>query len=311
MYLGIDIGGTNIKTGILDEDLKLIDSASSPTITREEAEYTLSGFIQLVRETLDSHTNIKSIGVGIPGIVSEEGTLVVSPNLSGWVNLPIKSQLEHEFELPVKMDNDANTAALAELVLGAGKDIEDFLYITLGTGVGGAIIHRGQIIRGSYGAAGEIGHTIIDIDANHDVAGRFYRLGTLEEYIGRTKIIERARHEAEDFPESELNNLESFDVEEISDLVDRKDPAAVRCFLDIGKKLGAGLSSAMNLLDIRTVIVGGGISLASDLLFDTAEETIRHRAMPHIADSFQLRKAKFLQDAGIIGAALLGKMAGE
>jgi glucokinase len=219
----------------------------------------------------------------------------------------LKNNLEKHFSLPIAVDNDANVAALAELELGAGKGSDYFLYITLGTGVGGTIVVNRKIFRGFHGYAGEIGHTIINSQEEPSNKKMVFRTGTLEEAIGRNQIIQLAKKIIAKYPNSILHKFEDIDVNHISEATSKNDEGAKVCLKKIGEYLGIGLASALNLLDLNLVIIGGGISQAHDILFESASKTIKKRAMPGIAEYVELRKAQFSKDAGIIGSALLGK----
>ena len=229
----------------------------------------------------------------------------VSPNLPSLSNVNLKKEIEKEVDFPIAIDNDANAAAVAELEIGAGKDIEHFIYVTLGTGVGGTIISNRRIFRGSIGGGGEIGHTIIQSFNQKNSNIPDYRMGTLENLTGRKQILDRMKTMLKQ-SDSKLNDIENYDVEDISNLADAGDSAAAKCLCETGEYLGIGLASAMNLLDIPTIITGGGISEASDIMFDSVLKTIRKRALPTISDRAEIKKAFFRKNAGIIGAAMLG-----
>ena len=243
----------------------------------------------------------------MPGLINNEGIIKIAPNLPGWIDINLKEILSKVFPIPITVDNDANTAAFAELMLGAGKNEDNFIYITLGTGIGGSIIINRKIYRGQYGGAGEIGHLIIDANQrlNHE---KPYRTGVLEEYIGRKQITKLGQLIMNKYPNSILHQYMKPDPYFISEAVKKGDEAAIEIFHHIGRYIGIGLASTINLLNISLVIIGGGISQAHPLLFDTALKVIRQRALPYIANLVELRKAAFTKDSGIIGAALMGKM---
>ncbi len=306
MYIGIDLGGTNLKAGVIDKDGNLIFQQSQATHASKGLDYVLNSLKRTISTILEKYPAIKSIGVGIPGIIENEGTVKISPNLPEWIDIPLGKFLQNLFSLPCIVDNDANVAAIAELELGAGKLANNFLYVTLGTGVGGAIILDRKIFKGEAMGAGEIGHMIIDFNAPLNSKMPF-RTGVLEEYVGRNQITALGTQLIKQFPDSLLHKYGRPDPYFVSEAAQQNDPAAIEIFKQIGYTLGIGLTSALNFLDLRLVIVGGGISLAHPLLLDTALETIRERALPTIASTAQIVKAFFTKDAGIVGAALLGK----
>lgn len=307
MYLGIDLGGTNLKSGIVDEGGNLIEQSSIPTYADKGPDEVISNLKNIILLAKNNFPELKSIGLGVPGIVTDDGVVRISPNLPKWIDLPLKALLQNIITIPIAIDNDANTAAIAELELGAGKELNNFIYITLGTGVGGSIIINRNIFRGDSGGAGEIGHTIINVNAKSNCYTTSFRSGTLEEFIGRKQIIDLCKKILKSYPDSILNQVDNLDVSTISDAATVNDIAAEECFKKIGNYLGVGIASTMNLLDISTAVIGGGISLSDTILFDCALETVKHRALPTIASRAEIRKAQFTKNAGIIGAALLGR----
>lgn len=306
MYLGIDVGGTNLKAGVIAETGEIVYQLSKPSNAHLGFGHLAGNLINMAESLINRYPSVQSLGVGIPGVLSSDGVIIVAPNLPEAVDFPLIKYLKSKFALPLAADNDANAAALAELEFGAGAGLKNFLYVTLGTGVGGAIISNGGIFRGESGAAGEIGHTFIDYRKYIDNLLNF-QSGTLESHASRQAIIDRAKQNAANFHQSNLNQLDEIDVKDISQACENGDEAARECLTNTGKILGIGLASAMNLLDLGLVIVGGGISSAHPVLFDTALDTIRKCALAHIAAKADIRKAKFGGDAGIIGAAMVGK----
>lgn len=306
MYAGIDLGGTNLKIGILDRQNQLVYQDAMPTPADSGPDALISRISSFLGQALAKFHSVQSIGIGVPGVVSDDGIIRIAPNLRGWKNIDLASKLKADFNMPVAIDNDANTAALAEMELGAGRKTRDFIYVTLGTGVGGAIIIDRKLYRGAKGGAGEIGHMIIDIA--DEGAGRVeYRHGVLEEYLGRKQVARIAEEIAADYPDSYLRKIRQYDPFYISKAADYGDECALLVLEKIGFYLGIGISSAVNLLDIPVIIIGGGMSLSHEKLFSSALETARRRALPSVAESIDIRKARFTKDAGIIGACVLGK----
>lgn len=226
--------------------------------------------------------------------------------------VPLVQILQDASSVPVAVDNDANVAALAESELGAGKNTSHFLYVTLGTGVGGGIIIDNKIYAGERGGAGEIGHIIVDMydepTLTMQASGRSYRAGTLEDRLGRLGFLASARRLLCDYPQSSLHYYgAALDVEDISRGVEQGDECSIEVFRRAGHTLGLGISGVLAVLDMRIVIVGGGVSKSHPLLLDTARETIQQRALPTIAGEAEIRVAHFSSNAGIVGAALLGR----
>lgn len=312
MFLGLDIGGTNIKTAIVDDSGSIVHQLSQPTHAERGKDAVLQDIRSLIEEVLHTTPSIRAIGVGVPGVVNPaNGCIYYPPNLPGWDVVPLTDFLRSFSPVPVAVDNDANVAALAESEIGAGRNFSHFLYVTLGTGVGGGIIVNNRLFRGERGGAGEVGHIVVDMHAPQEEGQQSFRPGTLEEYIGRKGILHIARECAARHEDSLLHSFPKVDVQHISAAAEQGDAAALECFRTTGKYLGLGLVSILTILDMRIVVVGGGISLSHALLLETAQQTLRERALPTIAREAQVIRAHFGNDAGVIGAAMLGKLAVE
>lgn len=310
LFLGIDIGASNLKYGIIDETGKIVYQHSQSTNASKGLDYMLVTLKRLIMNLQNKYPKIKAIGVGVPGVVFSDGTVKVSPNLPEWVDVPLGKFLTNVFSLPVVIENDANAAAYGEMVIGAGRDWNSFLYVTLGTGVGGSIIYNRKILRGEHNAAGEFGHMIYNPFEPLDTK-RPFRTGVIEEYLGKSQITAYAKKYIKDKPDSLLHSYPKTDPYFISDAVEKGDEAAIEILRYVGFVLGIGLTTAMNLLDISNVVIGGGVSLAPDHFINAAVETIKQRALPHIAETVQVVRAAFTKDSGFIGAALLARDYGK
>lgn len=311
-YAGIDVGGTTIKSGIISSSGTIVYHSTIETNAHLGRDAVIALLKQTINNLYQTSNEILSIGIGFPSVVHPDGGVVhYPPNLPGWGVVPLRAVLQEITEIPVVIHNDANVAALAEGRLGAGQGSPNFLYITLGTGVGGGIIINGNIYSGERGGAGEIGHIIVNADEFPTQMmieeGREYRAGTLEERLGRHGIRAEARRIARKHPDSLLNQVDdALDVEHISEAAHKGDAAALECLRVSGRTLGLGLASALAILDMRLVVVGGGISQAHPLLLDSVRETLRKRALPTIAPEVEIRLAHFSAHAGVVGAALAG-----
>ncbi len=297
MYFGIDIGGTSIKYGVLDSDLNMVEQSSIKTKSVTDVTDFSAKVIEIIEYLRKEYICCDYIGIGIPGTISCEGEIIVSPNIPLLDGFNLKQAIEDKIDIKVFLENDANAASLAEMYAGAGKDFKDFLYVTLGTGVGGTIISEKRIFLGSDRNAGEIGHTIIDFDDKR-YFDREFRRGTLEEFLGKHQIVEL------------MNSFAASPVSGIKELHSRamdNDEDAIKCLNICGEILGIGLSSAMNLLGIYNVVIGGGLSHLGEELFRSTRETIAKRALPNVTKQYHIHPAKFSSNAGITGAALLEK----
>jgi len=302
MYIGIDIGGTNIKTGVVDLSGSILFKNSFKTDNQSSPLTNIENIKNSIFEMLNQFSAAQSIGVGVPGIIDKNGSLNISPNLPKWHGINIQKELQKYFNLTIVVDNDANAAAVAEMEAGAGKDLNDFICVTLGTGIGGAIIIDNKIFKGTSGGAGEIGHLIINYNFLNSALPVF-RQGILEELAGRKQIIANYKSRITD---NDGTNQSDFDVEDIANAAYDGFTPAIECLEETGVIIGIGLASAMNLLDIPFAIIGGGISQAGEILFNSIRKTIKERSLPTISEKFEIREAYFKSDTGLIGAAMLG-----
>ena len=301
-FIGVDIGGTTAKIGVTDALGNILYKEIVATGGDISPNIILNKIIDKTRKIAEKFENIKAIGIGLPGIV-KNGIIQIAPNLPLWKDFDIENIFRNNFSYPIAIDNDANTAAIAELILGTGREKTNFVYITLGTGVGGAIIIDKKIYKGINGAAGEIGHLIIEYNNNDNIPD--FRKGILEEFIGRKSIIELAKKMLENYPNSILKQSD-FDVVDISKAAEKNDELARKCLMQIGEFLGIAIANIANLLDITDFIIGGGISAINEIMYENALKTAKNRAIPPIAKHITIEKAHFINDTGIIGAALVG-----
>ncbi len=305
MHLGIDIGGTTIKGGIVSPALLLSNKQIIDTMATKEPTVLINQIIDFIANYLQQNEDVETIGVGVPGVVDSSGKVIVAPNLKDWFNIPLGEILRNHFSKPLAIDNDANCGAIAELIAGIGKSYEDFLYVTLGTGVGGAIISERKLFRGSIGGAGEFGHIFIHSDyiCNNNLS---FQANTLESFLGSRGIVSLALNNFNIYKDTKLKMLDNLTVKDISNYADLGDELSIFVMQKSGFYLGIGLSSIMNLLDIPNVIIGGGLSKATDYFFDSCRNTIAQYSLPSISQRVVLSKAKYEEDSGIMGAALLG-----
>lgn len=305
LHLGIDIGGTNVKFGLLDSSINLFHYHSTKLpITLSQIDLYL-WLVEEIRKILSNFPSVETIGIGYPGVVDISGKILVSPNVSQLVGFELKQNLEKDFERRIAVDNDANVAALAELKFGNGAGLQNFVYVTLGTGVGGALVLNGEIFRGTNYGAGEIGHTIINPYDELNQENPF-RTGVLEEYLGKEAIIRTAKNLARKYEKSPIVKNELWDVADISDYSLKGDALSIETMRLSGYYLGLAIVSVANLLDIPNFILGGGISKSAEIFYESAANTARQRVLPQIAPKLQIRQAKFTEKSGIFGAAIFG-----
>ncbi|HMA75737.1 MAG TPA: ROK family protein, partial [Candidatus Krumholzibacteriaceae bacterium] len=262
MVYGIDIGGTNIKLGIVDKDGVIQKEGQ----IRTRAEEGPSAVISRVLEWFNSNrggrsdSDIIGAGIGCAGLLDRErGFLYSSPNLPRWDNLELGKLFSERIGVPVVVDNDVNCAAYGEFLFGAGRGANNFICITLGTGVGGGIVINGRLYRGETGQAGEIGHMIIKFD------GRLCRCqnrGCLEAYIGSAAIVERTKEMLKQESSNPLLDIERLTVKDITEAAREGNKLAVKSLEKTGIYFGIGLSNIVHIINPEVIAVGGGVSAA-------------------------------------------------
>ena len=307
--VGVDLGGTSIKVGIVDKEGKIQKKVSVDTLARGGPDiiiHQIEKGIDLVIN--DCKKEIAGIGIGSPGVVlKKKGTVENPPNLSNWKKVHLGKIIEKKYNINTYVENDANAAAIGELIFGAGVGIMNFIMITLGTGVGGGIIINRKIYRGETGAAGELGHITIYANGNPCNCGGF---GCVETYVGSNYLIERVSKELENHPESKIfeildKNLEQLSPKIINEAALSGDDFAKNVILDFSRHLGYALTSAVNILDIGTIIIGGGVAGFGKILFDEVEKTVKDRVLTSHKENIKILPAKLKNEAGIKGASAL------
>jgi glucokinase len=297
--IGIDLGGTNLKIALLDLKFKIKDREVLSTQNFIKKENLVSIIVYSINKIIEDNglkkRDILGIGLGVPGPVdAKRGIIHFFPNIPGWREVNLKGVLQRELGLAVFLDNDAKLMSLAEYKLGKAKGFKNVICLTLGTGVGGAIILEGRLYRGVNNAAGEIGHIPINEKGPLCNCGG---IACLEAYIGNNRILREARKIFK----------RNITLEELSILSAKHDKQALNIWLKMGGRLGTALSGIVNLLNLDAIVMGGGIANVGKILFDKVRETIRKRAMSVQAKHVKVFKVKLGDDAGLIGAAVLVK----
>lgn len=307
--VGVDLGGTTIKFGIVSEKGKIVAKNCLDTLADQGPEKVIKQIKKGIKELLkESKYNIEGVGIGSPGmVILKKGTVENPPNLPGWGKIPLGSRLEKDLSIPVFVENDANAAAVGEMIFGAGKKLDNFIMITLGTGVGGGLIINKKVYRGETGAAGEIGHMSINRDGKQCNCGN---RGCIEAYAGINYLSAIVEEQLEDHKDSLIykwNREEDKKLEPklIHDAAEAGDPFALEIIHELALNLGAGMSSIINLLDIGTVIMGGGVAGFGDRLFADIRESLSQRVLKSIAPRVKVKEAKLKNEAGILGASSL------
>ncbi|MCM8783450.1 MAG: ROK family protein [Candidatus Omnitrophica bacterium] len=311
-YIGIDIGATKVKLGILDNKLKIIKRSELDTHCYLEK----SRLIFAIRETIFSFIERykrkpQAIGIGVPGLVDPyRGLVYYLVNISGWDNVYLKKILEDCLKVPVFIDNDVNIMALAELYAGRAKGKKNVVCITLGTGVGGGLILEGKLYRGATFSAGEIGHFPLN---EHGPLCNCGGKACLERYVGNRYIVEEAINKIKKgplptiIPDLIKNDFSKLNPEILSLALKKGDLLAKEIWQNVGKRIGIILAGIVNLLNPEMIIIGGGIAGAGKVLFENIKSTIKERAMRIPANRVEVVQAKLKENAGIIGAGFLAK----
>ena len=315
--VGIDLGGTNLKVALVEREGGVAERVSLPTGADRGPDHVLDRIAEGVEAVLTAHgerVSLAGIGIGAPGAVSLDRTTVREPpNFVGWDTVHLPDTLGLRLEVrgvdlggPVIVENDANVAGLGSAFYGAGRPFRSFVMVTLGTGVGGAIIVDDRLFRGSTGAAGEIGHMSIDYEGPYDRAGV---AGAIEAYLGQRFLSHHARYQllARDthLHQTAGHDLHDVTPERLYHAAVAGDPAAREVLAWAGHKLGVLLGSVVSLLDIRKVVVGGGVSQAAEYLLEPARETVRRFVMPPMLEGVEIVRETSGNDVALLGAARL------
>jgi len=314
MYrIGIDLGGTNIAFGLVSEDGILINKFSIPTrATRTDLQIVddmAVNSLKLITDNKLKESDIISIGIGSPGTPDvNEGILIYSCNLP-FINTNIRKLFLKYTKIPVFLDNDANCAALGENTSGGAKEYKHSITMTIGTGIGGGIIIDGKIYGGFNFAGGELGHHVIVVDGESCNCGR---RGCFEAYSSATAIIRDTKKAAIKYPNSAINSLCNGDLDQINaktafDAKKLGDPVGTEIVDTFIKYLGEGISNMINIFQPEIILIGGGVSKQGNYLLDPLRKFVLANTYNRegVART-KIEQAKLGNDAGIIGAAMLG-----
>lgn len=307
--IGVDLGGTFIKAGVVSISGEVLIEDSIPTEAEKGPSHVIEQISKIVKKLNENFKNGEIIGVGIgaPGQVDPQGGVKYPPNFPGWTVVYLAKEVEKKTGLKSVVDNDANVAAIGEAKFGAGKEHPNFIMVTLGTGIGGGIIIGGKIYRGPTGGAGEIGHVSINFEGPKCNCGNY---GCVEAYVGQKYLSNWVAKELEKNPSSKIVEIVNGDLSKIEPYIislaaEQGDEFAMNVWKKAGFYVGVMLASVMNLFDINVAVVGGGIAKAGKILFDAMNETVRARALKPIAEKAIVIPATLGNRAGILGAGAL------
>lgn len=308
--IGVDIGGTNISIAVVDGDGRIVDSIRVDT-PAEDAAALRAAIARGVRSLQQKH-RVMAVGVAAAGFVdAERSTVLFAPNIN-WRNEDLKTELERELELPVVVENDANAAGWAEFQFGGGRNVNNMALLTLGTGLGGALIVDEHLIRGAFGVAAELGHIRLVPDGMHCGCGN---RGCWEQYASGNALTREAQALARQSPARASAFLDAAgdDPDEITGEIvtaaaDDGDETARELLADVGAWLGLGIAQLATIMDPAVVVIGGGVSAASDFIIPSALDAYR-RNLPARGQHPELTitVAELANDAGMIGASDLAR----
>jgi glucokinase len=304
-YLGIDIGGTNVKAALVSEDGALLSFLSS-SWSGGPAGDAVATAAALRASLCEGHPEAEVIacGVGSAGLVdSESGVVRMSPNLPEWRDVPLRRMFEEALGLPTRLENDANAAAYGEFASGAARGSTNAVVVTLGTGIGGGIIVGGRLYRGRS-FAGEVGHMTVDF---HGEACPCGNSGCLERLASAGAIVRGASGLLESGRESVLEQGPELTAERVAEAASDGDAVAVEALSAAGRALGAGLATLGLVLDPDVIVLGGGVAAAGETLFEPAREEFSRRAYIGGAELTPIVPAELGNTAGVVGAALLAR----
>ena len=308
LTIAVDIGGTHIRVASYQpgsttplEHRRVRSNAAEPGIYDRLVE---------VIESIWPQEGTSAIGIASPGPLDPHtGTILVTPNIPEWRNFPLGPNLSARFGSPVYLDNDANLAGLAEWQYGAGRGHHDLVYLTISTGIGGGVISRDQLLQGYHGTAAELGHMLIDPDG--PPCGCGYH-GHVESFCSGPAIARYVNEQIASGKDSLLRADPKLSAQKVAEAALQGDPLAISAFERAGHYLGIAVANYLAIFDPSIVVFGGGVSQVGDLLFKPFDESLRrHTIHPHYLDGLVITRAALGDDAGLLGALALARLALE
>jgi len=308
VVLGVDIGGTNTKYGYVDRSGKCLANQSMPTDANQPAELffkRLHDAASLLAKSLTENVKPAGIGIGAPNANYHKGTIEHPPNL-GWDYVDVRAQLGKYYSVPIAVTNDANAAALGEMLFGAARGMKDFIVITLGTGLGSGIVSNGELIYGADGFAGEVGHTIVDPNGRKCGCGK---LGCLEAYCSATGLCRTVQELICNSTEpSPLRRISYQDLTAamVSEAANAGDKLALQAFEYTGRILGMKLSDSVAHLSPEAIIFFGGLAAAGELIFAPTRRSLEEHLFPIFRNKVKLLPSMLVESmTAVLGAGAL------
>lgn len=311
-YLGIDVGGTNISAGLVDDKGELLAKATTPTMNGREYSDILDDMAGLCFRICEDREidmdDVQSIGIGLPGVMDKKKGLLKYANNLNFNHVNVVKEMKSRTSLPVRIENDANCAALGENTCGASKGCKNVIYVTLGTGVGAGIIINGKIFDGAFAGGGEAGHMVIVVEGEECSCGR---KGCWEAYASASALRREGRIAAAKYPNCEIYNLvdgniKLIDAKTVFDAADLGDKIAEEIIDRYIKYVAVGLVNLVNIFQPEKIVIGGGICAQGDKVIVPVTKILEERVYGGELKT-EVSVATLGNDAGIVGAAMLGK----
>lgn len=292
MNIGVDLGGTNIRVAVINDQGNIIEELGCPTEASNGPRPAIEKIITMIQSLREKHP-VQSVGIGAPGpLDAKRGIIIEPPNLPGWQDIQLTKMIESAIHLPVFLENDANAAALAEALIGAGKDAESVFYITVSTGIGGGYVYDGKLISGAQGNCGEIGNMIVD---PHAIDAPSLNKGALEALASGTAIGKKG---ASVFGHGN-------GAKEVFLLAQEGNQEAAAIIDEALNYLAIGISNIVHTLNPEVIVLGGGVMKSKDLMLDPLKEKVLPLLYPSLRPHLKLKLASLGQKAGVVGAAMV------
>jgi glucokinase len=308
--VAVDLGGSKISVAIISADYRVLAREQHPTLSEEGVDSVINRVILSVRQIITSGnialSQLGGISLAAAGAIdSLRGIVTLSPNLPGWRDIPLGSIIEERLGIRTWLINDANAAALGEHQLGAGRGVENLIYLTIGTGIGGAIIIDGKLYTGVCGSAGEIGHMTVEVSGPRCECGN---VGCLETLASGKAIAREAKKRLNSGARSSLTEavagkVADITAKDVNMAAQQGDALANDVIKNVANYLGVGMVNLVNIFNPEMIVVGGGIASMGDLLLEPARQIVKERAFPVSAAAVRIVTTELGNDAGLVGAA--------
>ena len=307
-YVGIDVGGTGVKAGVVDESGRIIAKATIKTAVEKGADAVMEDMAEVAGQAVEkaglTMEEIEAIGIGIPGVLDPATGIVPFCTNLGWHQVPVIERMHELTGRPIYVDNDATVAALAESVAGVSAGVKNSVFLTLGTGVGGGIVIDGKVYSGTHGVASELGHHITHMGGEKCTCGN---RGCWERYASATALIRMGKEAAAAHPESALAKFTDLTAKDVVDSAKAGDETALAVFDQYTEELALGMANIINFLDPEIIAIGGGVSAAGEFLLEPIRQKLKKYVFYKDLPYSEIKLATMGNDAGIVGAAMLGR----